>query len=122
MIAFKRALACGALLLSSSFGAHAEQTSNTFSFLAGIQDDGSSVSLTGVLVNTATSTTVALPTGVPDRCANLFFAMLSHPGTYRLTVVTDTESVPPPPFIGGPPVTITTFINCRLDRVSHGDQ
>jgi hypothetical protein len=122
MIAFKRALACGAILLSSSFGAYAGQTASTFAFLTGIQDDGSSVSLTGVLVNTTTPTTLALPVGVPDRCANLFLAMLSHPGTYNLTVVTDTESVPPPPFIGGPPVTVTTFTNCRLDRVSRGDQ
>jgi len=122
MIAFKRALACGALLLSSSFGAHAGQTTNTFAFLTGIQDDGSSISLTGVLVNTTTPTTLALPSGVPDRCANLFLAMLGNPGTYNLSVVTDTESMSPHPPIDGPPVTVTVFTNCRLDRVPRGDR
>src|SRR5215472_9443078 len=93
MIHLKRALACGALFLSSSFVAHATETTTTFAFLTGIQDNGSSVSLTGVLVNTTTPTTLALPADVPDRCASLFFAMLSNPGTYNLTVVTDTETV-----------------------------
>jgi hypothetical protein len=118
MIQLKRALACGALLLSSSLVAHATET-NTFAFLTGIQDNGSSVSLTGVLINTTAPTTVALPIGVPDRCARLFFAMLSNPGVYNLTVVTDTE-IDNGPF--GPPTTFTVFTNCRLDRVSHRDR
>ena len=113
MIELKRVLACGALLLSSSFGAHAAQTTNTFATLTGIQDDGSSVSLTGVFVNTTTPTTLALP-NVPDRCANLFFAMLSHPRTYMLTVVTDTET-------GLSGIPFTVFTNCRLDRTYGGE-
>jgi hypothetical protein len=90
MMQWKRALACGALLLSGSFAAQATETT-TFSFLTGIQDTGSVISLTGVPANTTTPTTLTLPGGVPDRCANLFLAMLSNPGTYNLTVVTDTE-------------------------------
>lgn len=118
MIRLKRALACGALLLSSSLVAHATDT-NTFAFLTGIKDNGSSVSLTGVLVNTTTPTTVALPIGVPDRCANLFYAMLSNPGIYTLTVVTDTETTGGGPI---PPETFTVFTSCSLDRVSHRDR
>jgi hypothetical protein len=119
MTQLKRALACGALFLSSSLVAHATETS-TFAFLTAIQDNGSSISLTGVLANTTTQTTLDLPADIPDRCANLFFAMLSNPGTYKLTVVTDTETVTFPP--GTPPTTVTVFTNCRLDRVSRGDR
>jgi len=118
MIELKRALACAGILLSSPFAAQATET-NTFALVTGIQDNGSSVSLTGVLVNTTTPTTVDLPVGVPDRCASLFFAMLSNPGTYNLTVVTDTETTGGGPI---PPMTFTVFTNCRLDRVSHRDR
>jgi hypothetical protein len=122
MIQLKRALACGVLFLSSSLVAHADTNTNTFAFLTGIQDDGSKISLTGVLVNTTTPTTLALPGDIPDRCANLFLTMLSHPGTYTLTVVTDTEFVPPPPVPPGQTgSTITSFTNCSLNRVSRGD-
>jgi len=56
--------------------------------------------------------------GVPVRCASLFFAMLTNPGAYNLTVVTDAGTVEQP---FGPPQTATTFTNCRLDRVPRGD-
>ena len=115
MIQLKRALVCGALFLSGSVAAQATETS-TFAFLTGIEDTGSRISLTGVLVGTTTPTTLTLPVGIRDRCANFFFAMLSNPGTYNLSVVTDTETVPQPV---GPPVTVTEFTNCRLDRVPH---
>jgi hypothetical protein len=108
MIELKRVLACGVLLLSSSFGAQAAETTYVFASLTGIQDDGTKLSLTGVLVSTTTPTTLALGP-VPDRCVNLSLAMLSNPGTYNLTVVTDTE---PDPFTGVP---ITSFAHCRLD-------
>jgi hypothetical protein len=108
MIGLKRALACGALLLSSSFSAHAAETTNIFAVVTGIHDDGTNLSLTGVLVNTTTPTTVPLGI-VPDRCAKLSFAMLSNPETYKLTVVTETETNT----VTG--ATVTIFINCRLD-------
>lgn len=109
MVELKRALVCGALLLSSSFAvAQSVPMLTTFTFLTGIQDDGNSISLTGVLANTTTPTTVALGV-IPDRCANLFFAMLSHPGTYTLTIEKDTVT---DPVFGG---TSVVFGNCRLN-------
>jgi hypothetical protein len=65
MIELKRVLACGVLLLSSSFGAQAAETTYVFASLTGIQDDGTKLSLTGVLVSTTTLTTLALGP-VPD--------------------------------------------------------
>jgi hypothetical protein len=56
------------------------------------QNDGSTVSLTGVLVDTTTPTTATI-NAVPDRCVNLALTMIGSPGTYKLAHVTFFPSV-----------------------------
>lgn len=96
--------------LSTSFGAQATETTYVFASVTGIQyaaGDGPAA-ITGVLVNDTTSTTLVLP-GFSDRCSNFLLTMTSNSGTYKLTIVTDTE---PYPMGGG---TSTGFSRCRLD-------
>lgn len=69
----------------------------------------SRVSLTGILQNTATPTTVTIDdmlnsdlTYVINRCVPVFLTMMDKPGRYRLSVTTD-------PDING------TFVSCGLE-------
>lgn len=86
-------LACGPL------ASQAAETAYTFDSVAGVEHRYNEIRITGVLVNDTTPTTVTLPWGsssLYERCDRLFNIVLSLPGVYNLTVVTETRVVPDP--------------------------
>ena len=113
MIAWKRVLPVAALLLSASVGAQAD-TIYTFDSVTGIGHRQSNLDLTGVLINNTAPTTVTVPAqlagGHFERCVTFFNLMLTNPGTYRLTVVTESHV---DPSLG---ITVTNFVRCGLER------
>jgi len=106
MKGFKRMWSFAGFLLSTSFAAQAAETTYAFTSVTGIQY-GSGTSITGILANTNAPTTATIATSIPDQCWKFLFSMMSTPGTYSVTVVTDTETNPWP---------TTTLTSCRLDR------
>ena len=106
MNGLKRMASFAGILLSTSFAAQAVQTTYAFTSVTGIQY-GSGTSITGILANTDAPTSVTIATTIPDQCWNFLLSMMSTPGTYSVTVVTDTETNPFP---------TTTVTSCRLDR------
>ena len=100
-----------AVLACAAFATQAAETAYTFDTLTGIEHRSNEVRLTGVLVNDTVPSTVSLPSfgggGLYDRCARAFENMLSLPGTYILTVVTD--ALPPPS------PTPVIFVRCSLN-------
>jgi len=106
MKGLKRMSSFAGVLLSTSLAAQAAETTYAFTSVTGIQY-GSPTSITGTLANTDAPTTVTIGTSLPDQCWKFLFSMMSTPGTYSVTVVTDTEANPWP---------TTTLTSCRLDR------
>lgn len=101
-----------AVLLLSSFGAHAQSTSTTYVFtgVTGLEY-GDSSAITGVLSGTSTPTTISVP-GTTSECESFFLAMINRAGTYTLTIV-----ITVPPDLPGSP-SIPRISTCRLDRIS----
>jgi len=103
---WKRVLPLAATLLVSSFSGQALALpvgTYVWSGITGLEY-GSVNSIIGVLANDTAVTTTSLSGALLPVCQDYAFAMISHPGTYTLTlVVTDSGF--------GPGVT-----TCRLDR------
>jgi len=112
MIRSKQVLPFAALLLSSSLAAQAVETTYAFGNVTAI-DYGTSFSITGVLLNDSVPTTTTLPAGLSilDRCQGFVFAMISNPGSYRLTIAFDSQPNPLDP--NNPFYSLT---HCRLER------
>jgi hypothetical protein len=113
MMGFKRGTVCAALLLSSSFAANATTTTYAFSSVTGIQygPGNISTSITGALAGAGAPATITFVARPDTNCAGFIMTMISNPGTYSLTIVTDEEAAPPP--LGGTSTSITT---CGLSR------
>lgn len=103
-----------AALVFASFATQAAETVYTFDSVTAIKHRIYQVSITGVLVNDSTPTTVTLPwndgLNPQARCERLFNVVLSQPATYRLTVVTDVVTQPDP--IGNP-TQVVVFVGCE---------
>jgi hypothetical protein len=112
MIRLKQVLPFAALLLSSSFAAQAVETTYAFGNVIAI-DYGTSLSITGVLLNNSAPTTITLPMGLSifDRCQDFIVAMINNPGSYRLTIAFDSQ---PNPL--DPNNSLYSLTRCRLER------
>ena len=87
-----------AALALAPLATQAAETVYSFESVTGIEHRIQEVLITGVLINNSTPTTVTLPwpanaSPPHPRCEQLFDVVLSQPGAYRLTVVTDTKIV-----------------------------
>ena len=105
MKGLKRMASFAGLLLSTSLAAQADTATYAFTSVTGIQYGISSI--TGILANTNTLTTVTIATAFPDQCWSLLLTTLSTPGGYTFTIVTDTETNPFP---------LTTITSCSFNR------
>jgi hypothetical protein len=123
MVRFKRMVPVATLLLAGSFAAHAD-TTTTYAFtsvtkVAYGQNSPPSISITGVLADTAAPATFTIPSSssaaLVNQCVGFFFPMISAPGTYTLTLITTTSNLPYPDGSPGT-VTVTVLTNCSLDR------
>jgi hypothetical protein len=87
MIGSKRALVGAALLLAAST-ASAVDTAYTFTSLTEIvEQNGTSITVTGVLANDTVPSTVLLYTPT-ERCSGFMETLLKNPGAYILKVTT----------------------------------
>jgi hypothetical protein len=90
-----------AALACAPFTTQGAETVYTFDSVAGIEHRSAEVRITGLLANATTPSTVTLPWSSGSlftRCESVFNAVLSMPGAYSLTVVTETRVVPDPTF------------------------
>jgi hypothetical protein len=103
-----------ASLLCASVAAHAVDDSYAFASISGVQhamDSTTTTTITGVLVNDSTPTSLSLPANVGvvgDRCAKYYDVMLEQPGVYALSVTVRTTTTPM--------TTTVVLANCTLTR------
>jgi hypothetical protein len=102
-----------ALLAAASFSTQATaETNYKFDSLSKIKHTSSNLSVTGVIDGDSTSSTVTFPGVAWERCSEFLNLMVTSPGTYFVTLTTDTLYTNPP---FGDPVPYLAFTGCTLD-------
>ena len=105
-----------ASLLFASMAAHAVDDTYLFESVGSVEHSSVptfATSITGVLVNESTPTSVSVPASegvVGDRCAKYYDVMLKEPGTFTLSITVRTTT------ITTPPTTTVQLLKCSLAR------
>lgn len=101
------------LLAAVSFSTQAvAETNYKFDSVSAIKYTQSNLLVTGVIDGDSASSTVTFPGWGAEHCREFLNLMVTSPGTYFVTLTTDTLYTNPP---FGDPVPYLAFVGCNLD-------
>jgi len=105
-----------AVFAAIPFATHAVESTYTFDSISDIEQRVSRTLLTGILVDSTTTTILFTADSIPgftNRCERLFGFMVDQPGTHTLSVTIDVFTPPSSPAVPNP-AEQSVLVNCKL--------